>query len=242
MSGLDGLALTPGDALFLDFDGTLAEIGPDPDAICLSDDTAVHLGQLASRLGGAVAVISGRDLRDLAARVPGTVWRIGTHGLEALPPGAQVPTAPPPAPETVLAPLRRAAAATPGLRLELKGPIAALHFRAAPAAGLTCLAAAREAADAVPGYTALAGKMVVEVKPIAANKGTALRRLCAAPPFAGRRPLMLGDDATDEDAMEAALALGGRAVKVGKGATVALLRAPDPAAVRAWLARSAAGP
>ena len=50
---------------------------------------------------------------------------------------------------------------------------------------------------------------------------------------------MLGDDTTDEDAIAAAQALGGLGVKVGPGATAARLRAPDPAAVRAWLAREA---
>jgi trehalose 6-phosphate phosphatase len=79
----------------------------------------------------------------------------------------------------------------------------------------------------------------VEVKPAQAHKGTALRRLFGHPPFAGRRPVMLGDDATDEDAMAAALELGGIAVKVGLGDSVAPLRAPDPAAVRAWIAREA---
>ena len=53
---------------------------------------------------------------------------------------------------------------------------------------------------------------------------------------------MLGDDTTDEDAFAAAQALGGLAVKVGPGPTAARLRAPDPAAVRAWLAREAGRP
>ena len=51
---------------------------------------------------------------------------------------------------------------------------------------------------------------------------------------------MLGDDTTDEDAIVAALALGGLGVKVGPGPSAARLRAPDPAAVRAWLGREAA--
>jgi trehalose 6-phosphate phosphatase len=82
--------------------------------------------------------------------------------------------------------------------------------------------------------------MVVEVKPETAHKGRALGALVARPPFAGRRPVMLGDDATDEDAIAAAQALGGIGVKVGPGASAAALHAPDPAAVRAWLAREAA--
>ncbi len=234
--GLDSLRLGPSDSLFLDFDGTLAELGPDPDAIALAPGVAEALARLAVRLEGAVALLSGRDLRDLARRTPGGIWRAGGHGLEILAPGASPPPAPPPPPEAVLAPLRTAAQ-TPGVRLELKGPVAALHFRAAPAAAAACLAAAEAAAAAAPDLVHQPGKMVVEVKPATAHKGTTLRRLAEAAPFAGRRPVMLGDDATDEDAIAAAQDLGGIGVKVGPGSTAARLRAADPAAVRSWLAR-----
>ncbi len=242
MSGgnLDALRLGPGDALFLDFDGTLAEIGPDPGAIWLPEGTAAALERLAARLDGALAVISGRDLRDLAKRTPEGLWRMGGHGLEVLAPGGEVPPAPEGPPEALLACLR-GAAGLQGVRLEIKGPMVALHFRAAPEAGPACLLAAERAAGLAPGYVVQPGKMVVEVKPASANKGAALRRASARPPFAGRRPVMLGDDATDEDAMRDALALGGVAVKVGPGASVALLRVPDPSAVRAWLGREADG-
>lgn len=235
---LGGVRLAAGDALFLDFDGTLAEIGPDPDAILLPPATGAALARLALRLGGAVAILSGRDLRDLASRTPPDVWRAGGHGLEMLPPGAAPPPAPPPLPEIVLSPLR-AVARAPGVRLETKGPVAALHYRAAPEMQLRCVAAATMAAGAAPGLVHQPGKMVVEVKPADAHKGRALRALCAAPPFAGRRPVMLGDDTTDEDAFLAAHDLGGLAVKVGPGPTAAGLHAPDPAAVRAWLEREA---
>jgi trehalose 6-phosphate phosphatase len=235
---LADLRLEAGDALFLDFDGTLAEIGPDPDAIALPSGTAEALARLAMRLDGALALLSGRDIRDLARRIPGDVWRLGGHGLETIPPGAPAPAAPPPLAAAVLAPLRTAAA-MPGVRLELKGPVAALHYRAAPEAEAACLAAAGQAAALAPDLVAQAGKMVVEVKPAAAHKGSALRRLMQAPPFAGRRPVMLGDDTTDEDAIEVAQDLGGVGVKVGPGPSAARWRTPSPASVRAWLGREA---
>jgi trehalose 6-phosphate phosphatase len=238
LGDLDALRLGTGDALFLDFDGTLAEIGPDADAIWLPDGALRDLDALAQGLGGALALISGRDLRDLARRTPSGAWRVGTHGLEVLAPGEEPPPPPPPPPEPLLAPLR-AAAERPGVRLELKGPVAALHYRAAPEAEALCLEAARAAAGTHAGHVVQAGKMVVEVKPDTAHKGRALRRLSDQAPFAGRRPVMLGDDTTDEDAMRVALDLGGVAVKVGAGESVAALRAPDPAAVRAWIAREA---
>lgn len=233
---LDRLALRPTDALVLDFDGTLAELGPDPDLIHIPETTAADLKQLTLRLGGAVAVLSGRDLRDLAARTPATVWRLGAHGLEVLAPGGALPRPPPPPPEALLARLTGVAAQS-GVRVELKGPVVAIHYRAAPEAGAACLVAAEAAAQMALGYVVQAGKMVIEVKPVHANKGAAVAALWTLAPFAGRRPVMLGDDATDEDAMRAALDLGGLAIKVGPGDSLAPIRAPSPAAVRAWLAR-----
>lgn len=240
LGDLEALRVEPGDALFLDFDGTLAEIGPDPDAIFLTPETAAALARLSARLGGAVALLSGRDVRDLARRTCDAVWRAGGHGLETIGPGEAPPRSPPPPDEAVLAPLRAVEAAHRGVRVELKGPVAAVHYRAAPEAEAACLDAARRAAEAAPDHVFQPGKMVVEVKPARAHKGTALRTLMERAPFRGRRVLMLGDDTTDEDAMEAAEELGGVGVKIGEGPTVASLRAPDPVAVRAWLEREAA--
>lgn len=240
LGGLETLRLDRRDALFLDFDGTLTELGPDPDAIRLADGLGAALEALSARLGGAVAVLSGRDVRDLAGRIPPALWRIGAHGLEIAAPGAAPPPRPAPPPAEVLAPLRRAAEDVAGVWLEIKGAVAALHYRAAPEAEARCRDAADRAAAAAPGHVAQAGKMVVEVKPEGAHKGTALRTLASRAPFAGRRPLMLGDDATDEDAILAAQALGGIGVKIGDGDTAARLRAPAPCSVRAWLRRETA--
>ena len=187
-----------------------------------------------------MAILSGRDLRDLARRTPAGVWRAGGHGLGDPAPRRQAaarrrrrrPT-------RVLAPLR-AAARTPGVRLELKGPVAALHYRAAPDAEAACLAARRGRRRRRAGSRRTSpARWWSRSSPPTPTRARALRRLAARPPFAGRRPVMLGDDATDEDAIAAAQALGGLGVKVGPGATAARLRARDPAAVRAWLAREA---
>ncbi|MEO0820545.1 MAG: trehalose-phosphatase [Pseudomonadota bacterium] len=238
MTRLEDLQLGAEHALFLDFDGTLVEFGPDPDAIWLPEAMPAVLRALAGRQDGAVAVISGRDLRDLARRVPAGLWRAGGHGLEIVAPGERPPPPPPPPGETTLAPLRRVAERD-GVRLELKGPVVALHYRAAPEAEADCLEAARQAA-APEGLVVQAGKCVVEVKPAGAHKGRALRRLSEIAAFRGRVPVMLGDDATDEDAIAEAQALGGIGVKIGAGETVARYAAPDPAAVRDWLRREAA--
>lgn len=233
---LHDLKLSPRDALFFDFDGVLAELGPDADAITLDAEARRDLVRIAGKLDGAVALLSGRDIRDLASRTPEAVWRAGGHGLETCAPFDPIPDMPPPPPDAVLTYLRRVEADNPGVRLEVKGPVAALHFRAAPDAQAACHDAARIAAEAAPDHVWQAGKMVVEVKPTGAHKGEALRRLMDRAPFKGRRPIMFGDDTTDEDAMAVAQDLGGLGVKVGEGPSVAQTRAEDPVAVRAWLA------
>jgi trehalose 6-phosphate phosphatase len=61
--------------------------------------------------------------------------------------------------------------------------------------------------------------------------------LLAQPPFAGRPPVFVGDDATDEDGIRAAQAAGGFGVRVGPGRSAARYRLADPDAVGAWLTR-----
>lgn len=235
---IETLLLEPGDALFLDLDGTLAEIGPDPDAIGIDPATTEALRALAVALGGAMVFISGRDIRDLASRTPDFAWRAGGHGLEIAEPGAPIPQRPGPLPDDVLAPLREAER-TEGIWLEIKGPVAALHYRAAPDSGAACIAAAEQAAAIGENLVFQPGKMVVEVKPAHAHKGVALREIAGLPSFSGRRAIMAGDDTTDEDAIIAAQDLGGLGIKVGDGETAAGYHAPDPSALRTWLRREA---
>ena len=50
----DGPALSSGDALFLDFDGTLVEIAPRPDGVVVPSALPPGLARLRTRLGGAL--------------------------------------------------------------------------------------------------------------------------------------------------------------------------------------------
>jgi trehalose 6-phosphate phosphatase len=222
------------DALFLDFDGTLAELVDDPDTAQLAPGQDRVLNRLSSRLGGAVCIISGRALDDLAARSPATLWRAGGHGIDRAAPGEGVGHR-----QTtdagLLALIEPIAAAFPAARVEPKGPVVAVHYRSDPGIGPELGAALADALVAVSEYRLHAGKMVWEVKPEGRDKGVALRALMRMPPFLGRRPVMVGDDVTDEDGFAAALALGGLAVKVGEGETLAPHRLPDVAAVWDWL-------
>lgn len=229
--------ITPGTALFLDFDGTLAPIQDDPDTVALVPGMAPVLLDLARYLEAALAVISGRAARDLATRVPDGLWRIGAHGLEVCAPGQTVAhTAG--APPELAAALDTLVAAHPGAWLEQKGEVLAVHYRQAPDAGPVLLEGTQAIIAGLEGYLVQHGKCVIEAKPERANKGRALAEAMDHPPFAGRTPLMVGDDTTDEDAFQAAISLGGSAVKVGAGETAAPYRLADPAAVAHWLAQA----
>lgn len=225
-------------ALFLDFDGTLAPIQDDPDAVILPPGGADLLTALAARLDGALAVISGRDVRDLAGRVPSGVWRAGGHGLVVCAPGEDAPASAPDAPAPLAAAILALLAERPGTRLERKGPVLAVHYRAAPEAGEALRDALAGLISDHEGYRLQSGKMVHELKPEGADKGATLARMLERAPFAGRAPVMVGDDTTDEDAMRAAQGAGGFAVKVGTGTSLARYGLSGPEAVWAWLERA----
>jgi trehalose 6-phosphate phosphatase len=224
-------------AFFLDFDGTLAPLQDDPDTVSLPNGGASLLLALNTKLSGAMVLISGRDIRDLSKRTPVELLRAGGHGLEVCQPGetpalAQTSTDP-----RVRQRVEDLVAPHPGVRIEDKGPVLAVHFRQNPAVEAELLAALKALAETLPDYKAQHGKMVIELKPTRANKGMALASLMQSAPFSGRKPIMVGDDTTDEDAMRTATDLGGFGIKVGEGETCAKFRVKDPEAVWDWLRR-----
>ncbi|MEM6627403.1 MAG: trehalose-phosphatase [Pseudomonadota bacterium] len=226
-------------ALFLDFDGTLAPLQADPDAVRLDAPTSAIIEAMSLRLSGALILLSGRDIRDLSRRTPANVWRAGGHGLEVCRPGETPMSQPEPAPGVLQSALTTFAERHDGVRLEVKGPVLAVHYRQAPEKADMVFQAVGDAVDNTPGYKAQSGKMVVEAKPETANKGIALQRQMAESSFKGRIPVMVGDDTTDEDAFAAAAALGGWAVKVGDdGDTLARHRLASTQSVALWLENS----
>jgi trehalose 6-phosphate phosphatase len=214
-------SLSPDDAVFLDFDGTLAGLQDDADTVFLSPGMDHVLRACANRLDGALAVMSGRDLDDLSRRVPDSLWRFGNHGLRASAPGGRPTVSLTAAPSGLLVALSEISDTYAGVRLEPKGPVLAVHYRTAPGVEVELKSALSDAIAPFTDYSLQHGKMVFEAKPAAANKGTCLLRAMQDQPFRGRRPVMIGDDTTDEDAFASAQSAGGIAVKVGDGLTVA---------------------
>ena len=93
----------------------------------------------------------------------------------------------------------------------------ALHFRAAPELADEARRLAEElAAELAPALQVQQGKMMVELRPAGGDKGSVVRDFMVEPPFAGRVPIFIGDDVTDEDGFRAVNALGGISVRVGE--------------------------
>jgi trehalose 6-phosphate phosphatase len=224
-------------ALFLDFDGTLIDIAATPDGIAVPESFAARLKALSERLEGRLALVSGRAIGNLEDHCgPLEIALAGSHGLSRFSARRErLGRRPAPLPESLFEAFAEFADGS-GLHLERKAYGAALHYRADPSLA--------ERAEAFAGSLAVKhglmvkrGKYVVELVPPGADKGAAVRAFMDEPPFAGARPVFIGDDVTDEDGFEAATELGGFGILVGRrAATAARYALADPAAVTAWLA------
>ncbi|PHV15263.1 trehalose-phosphatase [Janthinobacterium sp. BJB303] len=230
-------------AVFLDFDGTLVDLAPTPDGVRVAPGVIEALALLAERHGGALALISGRPVAQIDAMLAPLVLPVaGVHGVERRGADGQFHVAATPDVAPVLARARVLAAIYPGLLVEQKRGAVALHYRLAPELEPLCLQEMTAAVQACPGVLLLHGKMVLEAKPAATDKGGAIAAFMQESPFAGRRPVFAGDDTTDEAGFAFVQQAGGQGVKVGSGPSAASLRLASPGALRAALLAAAVSP
>jgi trehalose 6-phosphate phosphatase len=226
-------------ALFLDFDGTLVAIADRPDEVQLDLSTRKALMHLDTLLGGAVAIVTGREIAAVDRFLdPLRLSVAGVHGLTRR--DAQGHTHTPDninggfagAIEKAVWPLMRK---HPALFLEYKFGAVALHYRSHPELERASIALMEAAVDALPGVELKRGKMVVEAKAVGGNKGAAIADYLNEKPFAGRRAVFAGDDVTDEDAFVLVNARDGVSIKVGPGETNATYRAAGTGEFLEWL-------
>ncbi len=197
------------------------------------------LDRLYFALGGALAIVSGRRIEDIdrlfaplrlpASGIHGAQWRGQADGAIADRGGPDIPAA-----------ARRAihavAARHPGVFVEDKGKALAVHWRAAQERAAALWDELDAAIGTTPQLAIMRGHCVFEIKSPSTSKGDAVRAFMQIAPFAGRRPVFIGDDVTDIAGIAAAKALGGRAFSVGRRLDGADGVFAAPAEVRAWLA------
>lgn len=228
-------------AFFFDFDGTLVELAPTPDSICVPPSLIALLAALRHRSHGAVAIVSGRgiDNIDTFLNMP-DLPIAGLHGAERR--DANGDTQRIGFNDARLLRIERELAVVverhPGMLLEIKGAAVALHYRNSPEReGIAREATERLVADYADAYVLQPGKMVFEIKPKGVDKGRALAAFLNEPPFAGRMPVFAGDDLTDEKGFAVVNAHGGLSIKVGAGETSARARLDSVDALHAQIAR-----
>jgi trehalose 6-phosphate phosphatase len=229
--------------LFLDVDGTLLELTDTPLLTHATADLKALLAEVAERLGGALALVSGRSIEYLDSLfAPLRLPCAGLHGVERRKAsgemqGASFRDAQLDGARLALAALVQSHA---GTLLEDKGRTVAIHFRMAPQFEseirdqVTAIVAGLGA-----NYQLQGGSMMLEIKPRGFNKGGAVKAFLQEPPFNGRTPVYVGDDLTDVDGFKAVGERGGIEIAVGDRIH-GQYRLDDPAAVRAWLTGIAA--
>jgi trehalose 6-phosphate phosphatase len=225
-------------ALFLDVDGTLVEIAETPEGVTPDRRLPDILSTVSRRLDGAVALISGRPIETLDRFFdPLRLTAAGLHGLERRDAAGRCHRSPPaPAIRQAAEAAAEFARANPGVLVEDKGATVALHFRQAPERGGAATAFAEKLVASLDGTKMQTGKMVVEIRPSGADKGSVIATFMTEAPFQGRIPVFIGDDVTDEDGFAAVNRLNGHSIRIGNGDdTAAKYRIPSVAALLTWL-------
>jgi trehalose 6-phosphate phosphatase len=226
-------------ALFLDCDGTLVDIAPTPNEVRAPPGLAEVLTRLSHRLNGAIAIITGRKLAEIDTILhPVEFLGAGVHGAELRTVrGGNINRVASALPSTLVDELLRRAQALPGILVEPKGPVIAIHYRQAPHLKDALEASLRSVLTAYPeGLVLNQGRKLFEIIPAGHSKGTALETLLALPDFAGRIPIMIGDDMGDIPAFAAARRLGGAGMRVaGEQFGEENVEFTGPKQVFAWL-------
>lgn len=228
-------------ALFLDVDGTLLRIALGPRAVTVPARTLLALRTAVARESGAVALVSGRTVSAVDQLfAPLRLPTIGVHGLawrdaagrcgeididHGVLDGARERIA------------QLVAAQHGRLELEDKHHALAVHFRLAPHLEPRVRALLEAlAADLQPRFELQAGKYCLELRPALDAKRHVIETFMREAPFAGRVPVFVGDDDTDEQGFETVNAMGGLSIHVGhRPGTAARWQFANVSSVLHWL-------
>lgn len=229
-------------ALLLDIDGTLVNSITGPELLSVDDDLRTLLTALHEMLGGALCLVTGRSLAKVDEifgdlELPtfgfyGLERRVQVRGpkeISSTPPSLLV------AADRVKARLRDIA----DLIFRSNGAVLVVDTRFAPEAKPEVEQALAEFLPiAGEHYAVVVGHRVVELAPVWALKGLAIEAIMGNPPFQGRLPIFIGDDAPDESGFGVVNGMGGISIRVNpQGQTAARYTLPGVPEVRSLLTK-----
>jgi trehalose 6-phosphate phosphatase len=231
-------------SIFLDYDGTLSPIVADYRKAVMPDGMAEAIRKLASDC--PLAIISGRDLEDVRARVSVEhAIYAGSHGFDIAGPNG-LAKRPDQATDffqsinEAAEDLRAAIKDIKGAEIEHKTFAIAVHYRQVAASDVMPLEVAVDSViNQFEKLRKTRGKKVFQIQPKANwDKGYAIAWLLAETQLGqdGRLPIYIGDDLTDEDAFSALPPDGvSIAVRGDDRPTLADFTLQDPDDVRRFL-------
>ncbi len=225
-------------AIFLDFDGTLVEIADRPEDVRFEAPTLQLIERLRDKVGRALALVSGRDIAVIDRLVYPLVLPVaGVHGLQRRDASGRLhsPVIDRGVVEAIAAEVEAAFLSEPGVLIERKAGAVAIHFRLRPDFREKCHALARAILRERPGLHMIEGKMVFEIRLHGDDKGAVIARFMEERPFRGRKPIFVGDDATDEPGFIAVNARDGISIKIGDDPTAATCHAANIGEFLRWL-------
>jgi trehalose 6-phosphate phosphatase len=234
--GADPPELKPNVALFLDLDGTLIDIARTPSDVVVPFSLSRDLAAASVALGGALAIVSGRMLAEVDQLLTPMKFAVaGEHGAVIRMPDGSYNEIEARVPYEWVEDLTLATAHMRGVFIERKAHCLTAHYRNATRFEDTIIALAHDLVARDPNaFEVLDAKMAVEIRPRTVSKGRAVFQLMVSQPFAGRIPVFIGDDVSDQDGFAAARARG------GYGYDVSSYFAGQPQEVRNWVRRVAA--
>lgn len=206
-------------AIFLDFDGTLSEIVPEPDKAVLKDEAKPVLSDLSKSF--TLAVVSGRDRMDVKNKVGlSDIFYAGTHGFDMSGPGCfryqldnisnKLKDL-----EKVTLSLEHLVSDLEGVIIEKKSYATAIHYRmASDEIGPLLKSRILSVIEEFPSLRIKEGKKVFEILPaVDWDKGKAVNKLIDILNVDTSQivPIYIGDDTTDEDAFRS---LRGRGIGI----------------------------
>lgn len=227
------------DALYLDIDGTLIDIAQKPTDVVVPPSLIVLLKRLHTRFGGALAIITGRQISEVDRLFnPLRLTASGVHGCEIRTrPDQTIEQQALTVSSANVAAISVIAARYPGVMIEPKGTGVAVHYRNVPQSAAELLGDLQSYFAGQNAQLVVAhGRMVFEILPTGFSKATAIEALSSRAPFAGRRPIMIGDDVGDIPAFDYARRAGGLALRVaGEHFSLDDAEFVSPDAVRSFL-------